>query len=131
MSLTTDQVKSFTTTLSNFLVGPELNTMLESQGKIYDYNKKINQMRSASSAFNKEFSERHEGNSPYSQSKFAINQDILLIGFFISYAFLTFVGMVVIYKNTMSIQNAAYALVLGGSMMILACIFTLRIRLTK
>jgi len=27
--------------------------------------------------------------------------------------------------------NAAYALVLGGSMMILACIFTLRIRLTK
>lgn len=127
MSVTTQDVKDYTRTLSDFLVGKELNSLLESQGKMSELGKKIDTMRSSTTTLNKEFSERHNDMTPYKMPVFATNQDILLIGLYISYAFLVLISVIVLYKNTQSIQNVAYALVL--SLLILLMITALILRL--
>jgi hypothetical protein len=126
MVLSTQDIRNYTGKLADFLVGADLNTLLESQGKIADYNKKITQMRSATSAFDKEFGERHTATTPFSLSNFAINQDILLLGFMMSYAFLTVVGLIVLYKNTQSIQNTAYGLFMSGILLLIIIAILLR-----
>lgn len=113
MSLDTNKVKSYTSDLSQFLVGQEFTKLVESQGKIAEYNKQINDFRSSSTVLNKEFEERHNRITPYKLSMFGTNQDILLLGFYFSYAFLVLISLILIYKNTQSFQNVAYAFLMS------------------
>jgi hypothetical protein len=110
MSLTTDQLKDYTSRLAGFLVDPDFSKLLEAQGQMASYTKKINDLQSSTAVLNKEFEERHLVMTPYKLPLFGTNQNILLLGFYFSYAFLVLVSLMVVYKNTGSVQNTAYAL---------------------
>lgn len=127
MSLTTDLVKNFTGTLAGFLVGSEINKLIESQGEIGSYEKKISSLRSAASVYNKEFDDRHNMTAPYKMPMLATNQDILLLGFYFSYLFLTLVGLIILFKNTANIQNVVYGFIM--SFFILLIITAILVRL--
>lgn len=113
MSLDTNKVKDYTRELSTFLVGQEFTKLLESQGQIAQYNKKISDFKSSATVLNKEFEERHNRITPYKLSMFGTNQDILLLGFYFSYAFLTLVSLIMVYKNTGTFQNVVYAFIMS------------------
>jgi hypothetical protein len=127
MSLDTNTVKTYTTRLAGFLVGPEFAKLLESQGQIATYNKKINELQSSTTVLNKEFEERHVTTTPYKLSLFSTNQNILLLGFYFSYTFLTLVSLIVVYKNTGSIQNTVYAFFMAGVVLLIVTAILLRI----
>lgn len=126
-TLTTGDIKNYTTRLSEFLVDQSLYKQLESQGTISEFNKKINDLVSSTAVLNKEFEERHNVMTPYSLPLFGTNQDILLLGFFFSYAFLVLVSLIIIYKNTGSIQNTAYAFFLSVFILLIITAILLRV----
>jgi hypothetical protein len=125
--LDTNLVKTYTSRLAGFLVGPEFAKLLESQGQIATYNKKINELQSSTTVLNKEFEERHGAMTPYQLPLFSTNQNILLLGFYFSYAFLTFVSLIVVYKNTQSFQNTIYAFLMAGVVLLIVTAILLRV----
>lgn len=127
MSLDTNTVKTYTSSLAGFLVGPEFAKLLESQGTIANYNKKINELQSSTTVLNKEFEERHGVMTPYKLSIFSTNQNILLLGFYFSYAFLTLVSLIVVYKNTGSFQKTVYGFLMAGVVLLILTAILLRI----
>lgn len=122
-----DKLRSFTSDLQGFLVNRDIYNFLESQGHVQVYQQKIKELQSATSVYNKEFDERHNAITPYSMSKFAINQDILLLGFYFSYAFLTIISLIVVYKNAQSWPNVAYAFVMAVAILFVITAMVLRV----
>jgi uncharacterized membrane protein YjjP (DUF1212 family) len=113
MSLTLQQIKDTTTDLARLAVSSDLKNYLESQGSLPEYQKQIQGMKNATNTLNEEFNQRHAAlGGTYQLPLFGTNQDIVLLGFYFSYAFLTFVSLLTVYKNTQSIQNVVYALCL-------------------
>lgn len=127
MSLDTNLVRTYTSRLTGFLVGPEFSKLLESQGTIATYNKKINELQSSTTVLNKEFEERHTAMTPYKLPLLSTNQNILLLGFYCSYAFLTLVSLIVVYKNTGSFQKTLYAFFMAGVVLLIVTAILLRI----
>jgi hypothetical protein len=127
MSLTTPDVKRITGQLADFLVNQDFSKLLESQGSLDEYNKKINDLRSSTFVLNKEFEERHNTMTPYKLPIFGTNQDIILLAFYFSYAFLLIVSLVVVYKNTQSIQNTAYAFFLALALLLIITAILIRV----
>jgi hypothetical protein len=76
---------------------------------------------------NKEFEERHGTLTPYKLPLLSTNQNILLLGFYFSYAFLTLVSLIVVYKNTGSIQNVAYAFLMAGVVLLIVTAILIRV----
>jgi hypothetical protein len=114
MSLTVKQIKDTTTDLSRLAVDSELKNYLESQGSLADFHKKIQGMKNATNTLNEEFNQRHTRlGGTYQLPLFGTNQDIVLMGFYLSYAFLTLVTLITVYKNTQSIRNVFYGLALS------------------
>ena len=126
MSLTTAQLKDYTNKLAGFFVDPSFTKLLESQGDLTSYTKKISDLQSSTSVLNKEFEERHVTNTPYKLPLFGTNQNILILGFYFSYAFLVLVSLIVVYKNTQSAQNTVYAFLM--SIIVLMIITALLLR---
>ncbi len=111
MSLTLQQIKDTTTDLSRLAVSSDLKNYLESQGSLPEYNKQIQGMKNAINTLNEEFNQRHAGfGGTYQLPLFGTNQDIVLLGFYFSYAFLTVVSLLTVYKNTQSLQTVLYGL---------------------
>jgi len=127
MSLDTNLVKTYTSRLAGFLVEPDFAKLLESQGEISTLNKKITDLQSSTAVLNKEFEERHGTLTPYKLPLLSTNQNILLLGFYFSYAFLTLVSLIVVYKNTGSIQNVAYAFLMAGVVLLIVTAILIRV----
>ncbi len=123
----TNLVKTYTSRLAGFLVEPEFAKLLESQGEISTLNKKITDLQSSTAVLNKEFEERHGTLTPYKLPLLSTNQNILLLGFYFSYAFLTLVSLIVVYKNTGSIQNVAYAFLMAGVVLLIVTAILIRV----
>lgn len=120
-------MKSFTGTLAGFLANTELNKLIEAQTQADALSKKILDMRSTTSVYNKEFDERHNVMTPYKMSAFGTNQDIILLGFYFSYAFLTIVSLIVFYKNTQKIETVMYALLMSIVFLLIITSMLLRV----
>ena len=127
LPLTSDLVKTYTSRLSGLLVEPEFAKLLESQGQITTYNKKINDLQSSTTVLNKEFEERHLATAPYKLPLFSTNQNILLLGFYFSYTFLTLVSLIVVYKNTGEIQKVVYAFLMAGVILLIITAILIRV----
>jgi hypothetical protein len=127
MSLDTNLVKTYTSRLAGFLVEPEFAKLLESQGEISTLNKKITDFQSSTAVLNKEFEERHGTLTPYKLPLLSTNQNILLLGFYFSYAFLTLVSLIVVYKNTGSMQKVAYAFLMAGVVLLIVTAILIRV----
>ncbi len=127
MSLTTDQLKDYTNKLAGFFVDPAFTKLLESQGDLTSYTKKINDLQSSTSVLNKEFEERHITNTPYKLPLFGTNQNILILGFYFSYTFLVVVSLIVVYKNTQSFQNTVYAFFMSAVVLLIITAILLRV----
>jgi hypothetical protein len=113
MSLTLQQIKDTTTDLSKLVVDSDLKNYLESQGSLPEYNKQIQGMKNATNTLNEEFNQRHTAlGGTYQLPLFGTNQDIVLLGFYFSYAFLTVVTLITVYKNTQSLRPVIYGLCL-------------------
>ncbi len=113
MSLTLQQIKDTTTDLSRLAVSSDLKNYLDSQGSLPEYNKQIQGMKNATNTLNEEFNQRHASlGGTYQLPLFGTNQDIVLLGFYFSYAFLTAVSLLTVYKNTQSIRTVVYGLCL-------------------
>lgn len=113
MSLSVAQIKDTTTDLARLAVSSDLKNYLESQGSLPEYQKQIQGMRNATNTLNQEFNQRHQSfGGTYQLPLFGTNQDIVLLGFYFSYTFLTVVSLITVYKNTQSIQNVVYGLCL-------------------
>ncbi len=125
--MNTDLVKTYTSRLAGFLVEPEFAKLLESQGEISTLNKKITDFQSSTAVLNKEFEERHGTLTPYKLPLLSTNQNILLLGFYFSYAFLTLVSLIVVYKNTGSMQKVAYAFLMAGVVLLIVTAILIRI----
>jgi len=111
MSLTLQQIKDTTTDLSRLAVSSDLKNYIESQGSLPEYTKQIQGMKNATNTLNEEFNQRHTSmGGTYQLPLFGTNQDIVLLGFYFSYAFLTAVSLLTLYKNTQSIQTVLYGL---------------------
>ncbi len=123
----TNLVKTYTSRLAGFLVEPDFAKLLESQGEISTLNKKITDLQSSTAVLNKEFEERHGTLTPYKLPLLSTNQNILLLGFYFSYAFLTLVSLIVVYKNTGSIQNVAYAFLMAGVVLLIVTAILIRV----
>ncbi len=123
----TNLVKTYTSRLAGFLVEPDFAKLLESQGEISTLNKKITGLQSSTAVLNKEFEERHGTLTPYKLPLLSTNQNILLLGFYFSYAFLTLVSLIVVYKNTGSIQNVAYAFLMAGVVLLIVTAILIRV----
>ncbi len=65
--------------------------------------------------------------TPYKLPIFGTNQDIILLAFYFSYAFLLIVSLVVVYKNTQSIQNTAYAFFLALALLLIITAILIRV----
>ena len=124
MALTTEKIKEYTSKLRDFLVDPEL---MESHGQIAIYNKKINDLQSSTAVLDKEFEERHISTTPYKLPLFGTNQNILLLGFYFSYAFLVLISLIVVYKNTGSYQNVAYAFLMSIFVLLIVTAILIRV----
>ncbi len=127
MSLDTNTVKTFTSRLAGLLVEPDFAKLLESQGQISTLNKKIGDLQSSTTVLNKEFEERHATMTPYKLPLLSTNQNILLLGFYFSYAFLTLVSLIVVYKNTGSPQNVAYAFLMACIVLLVVTAILIRV----
>ena len=125
--LDTSKVKAYTSDLSGFLVSSDFTKLLESQGEIANYNKRISDLQSSTTVFNKEFEERHNQITPYKLPIFGTNQDILLLGFYFSYTFLVLVSLTLLYKNTQSIQNTVYAFIMSIFVLLIITAMLIRI----
>ena len=113
MSLTVAQIKATTTDLARLAVSSDLQNYLESQGSLPEYQKQIQGMKNATTTLNEEFNQRHtQLGGSYQLPLFGTNQDIVLLGFYFSYLFLTIVSLMTVYKNTQSIRNVMYGLCL-------------------
>ncbi len=123
----TNLVKTYTSRLAGFLVEPEFAKLLESQGEISTLNKKITDFQSSTAVLNKEFEERHGTLTPYKLPLLSTNQNILLLGFYFSYAFLTLVSLIVVYKNTGSMQKVAYAFLMAGVVLLIVTAILIRV----
>ena len=111
--MTLQQIKDTTTDLARLAVSSDLKNYLESQGSLPEYNKQIQGMKNATNTLNEEFNQRHTNlGGTYQLPLFGTNQDIVLLGFYFSYAFLTFVSLLTVYKNTQSWRNVLYGLLL-------------------
>ena len=107
--MNTSDIRNYSNALKDLSVSSELNKLLESQGSVPQTYKKINELTAAKDVLNKEFDERYASTGgQYKLPLFGTNQDILLLGFFFSYTFLTIVVLISLYKNTGSIQNTIY-----------------------
>lgn len=112
-TITKGNAKGFSDFLKETLESRDLNKFLESQGEIQTYAKKISDLESSTSVYNKEFSERNILISPYKLPFLGTNQDIFLLLFYFSYAFLTIVVLSILYKNTGSVSNTLYAFLMS------------------
>jgi hypothetical protein len=120
MSLTLQQIKDTTTDLARLAVSSDLKNYLESQGSLPDYQKQIQGMRNATNTLNEEFNQRHASlGGTYQLPLFGTNQDIVLLGFYFSFLFLTAVSLLTVYKNTQSIQNVLYGLCLCAILLLI------------
>jgi hypothetical protein len=126
MSLSAENIKFYTNGLKGFLVGDELNNLLASQGQLNVFQKKLTDYQSGATTLNREFNERHGQITPYSLPTFATNQDLILLAFLCSYAFLTFVTLITIFKNTGNIQNVIYALLMSIVILLIVTSILLR-----
>ena len=126
MSLDTQTIRNYATDLSGSFIGDDLNNLIASQGQLNVFQKKVSDLQSGATTLNKEFLERHDKMTPFALSKFATNQDLILLAFFSSYAFLTFVVMIVIFKNTGSVRNSIYALFLSIVLLLIISSILLR-----
>lgn len=127
MSFNKGILDQYTNSLVTLLKEPEFGKLLESQGTIATYNKKINELQSSTTVLNKEFEERHVAMTPYKLPLLSTNQNILLLGFYCSYAFLTLVSLIVVYKNTGSFQKTLYAFLMAGVVLLIVTAILLRI----
>ena len=106
--------------LKDLSVNADLNKFLESQGSVQETYKKINEMNAATDVLNKEFDERYlTTGGTYKLPLLGTNQDLILYGFFFSYAFLTLVVLITIYKNTNSFRNTLYALLMSAFLLLI------------
>lgn len=120
MSLSVKEIKDTTTNLANLAVNSELKTFLDTQGSLPEINKQIQQLTTATNTLNQEFNERHAMmGGTYQLPLFGTNQDIVLLGFYFSYIFLTIVSLFTIYKNTNSIQNVFYGFCLSAILLLI------------
>lgn len=127
MSLDTNNVKTYTSRLASLLVEPDFGKVLENQGQLTTMIKKIDELQSSTGVLNKEFEERHLSHTPYSLSILSTNQNILLLGFYFSYAFLTVVSLIVVYKNTESFQKVAYAFLMACIVLLIITAILIRV----
>jgi len=93
---------------------PELSSYLDDQGSYEKSKKELASLTAATAVLNREFHGNYTKiggsyNLPYT----AINQDLLLYGFYISYLFLIIVLCMVAYKNTQSAKQTLYGFI-GG-----------------
>jgi len=121
-------LKSQSSLLQSLTVNSELNRLVEEQGSYEALMTKVHQLKKNTATLNREFDERFkETEGLYKLPFFGTNQDILLLGFYVSYLFLMIVMLVVYYKNTQSWQNTLYGAV--GSIFALMIISGLLFRL--
>jgi hypothetical protein len=120
MSLTLQQIKDTTTDLSRLAVSSDLKNYMESQGSLPDYQKQIQGMKNAIHTLNEEFNQRHASlGGTYQLPLFGTNQDIVLLGFYFSFLFLTAVSLLTVYKNTQSMQNVVYGICLCAILLLI------------
>jgi hypothetical protein len=93
---------------------PELSTYLNDQGSYEKSLKELNSLKAATAVLNREFHGNwNKMSGSYNLPYTAINQDLLLFGFYITYLFLMIVLCMVAYKNTQSAKQTLYGFI-GG-----------------
>lgn len=93
---------------------PELSTYLNDQGSYEKSQQELKSLTAATAVLNREFHGNwNKNNGTYNLPYTAINQDLLLFGFYISYLFLMIVLCMVAYKNTQSAKQTLYGFI-GG-----------------
>ncbi len=120
MVLTQAQIRDYSTQLNNQVINSDLKNFLDSQGSLNSISSQIRSLTDATRTFNQEFNERHAMmGGTYQLPLFGTNQDIVLLGFYFSYIFLTLVSLFTVYKNTQSIQNVLYGFCLAGVLLLI------------
>ena len=120
MVLTQAQLRDYSTQLNNQVINSDLKNFLDTQGSLPSISTQIRSLTDATRTFNQEFNERHAMmGGTYQLPLFGTNQDVVLLGFYFSYIFLTLVSLFTVYKNTQSIQNVLYGFCLAGILLLI------------
>jgi len=120
MPLDAGSVQSQATALQNLVLTSDFQTQFNKYGSSEDIKKEIASLKKNTDTLNREFDERYLSmGGTYKIPFFGTNQDILLIGFYLAYAFFSTVMLITYYKATLSWQNTLY-----GAM---GCVFALLI----
>lgn len=104
---------TYLTKLNDHLSNTKLSESIESQGDLKKIPKQLSDLRSSTSVYNKEFDERFGSSIPYSLPLFGTNQDMFLLLFYFSYAFLTLITLITLYRQTQNLGNVAYAFLIS------------------
>lgn len=110
--LTGTTITNLTNALKNHSVSSGLQGVIEQQGDVKSLVQRMKNMRTDTRTMNREFSERYRvSQGTYKLPFFGTNQDIFLLLFYFSFLFLVIVSLILVYKNTGSIQNVLYGAV--------------------
>jgi len=126
--LTNSLLQCFSTQLNGFITTSGLATLLDEQSSHEKTTQQINSMTAATSVLNREFHQNAvlAGGISYNAPAFGINQDILLMAFYLSYLFLVVILCVTHYKQTLSWQQTLYGFL--GSLFLLFIITAILLR---